>query len=297
MNPSSSDLFAAAQQLRQQGLPYALVSVVRAQAPASARPGDKALVSAEGIVQGWIGGGCAQPAVLRTVRLALQDGRARMIRIAPAEPGDERDMQEALGDVLEFGMTCHSGGTLELFIDPVLPRTRLTVIGDSPVAVALAGLAPRVGLQVTVVAHGAVAERFADAERVVATDEPAAVAAQVAPGSFVVVASQGRRDVQALRVALALQARQVWFVASARKAQVLRDSLIESGQDADAVRAIVAPAGQLIGAQTPEEIALSVLAAVVASRRSGQPALAAMPATAVPPLPAMAPVSGSCCGG
>jgi xanthine dehydrogenase accessory factor len=297
MNPTSSELFAVAQQLQQQGQPYALVSVVRAQAPASARPGDKALVSAEGIVQGWIGGGCAQPAVLRTVRLALLDGRARMIRIAPAEAGSERNMQEVLGDVLEFGMSCHSGGTLELFIDPMLPRARLTVIGDSPVAVALTGLAPRVGLQVTVVAHGADAERFADAERVIATDEPAALAAQVAPGSFVVVASQGRRDVQALRAALALQARQVWFVASARKAQVLRDSLIEGGQDADAVRAIVAPAGQLIGAQTPEEIALSVLAAVVASRRSGQPVAAPVPATTVAPLPAMAPVAGSCCGG
>ena len=102
---------------------------------------------------------------------------------------------------------------------------------------------------------------------------------------------------QGLRAALSLQARQVWFVASARKAQVLRESLIEGGQDASAVRAIVAPAGQLIGAQTPEEIALSVLAAVVASRRSGQPVPAPVPATAVPPLPAMAPVSGSCCGG
>jgi len=296
MNPSSADdLLATAQRLQQRGQPYALVSVVRVQAPASARPGDKALVSAEGIVQGWIGGGCAQPAVLRTVRLALQDGRARMIRIAPAEPGSERDMQEVLGDVLEFGMSCHSGGTLELFIDPMLPPARLTVIGDSAVAVALAGLAPRVGLQVTVVAHGAAAERFSDAAQVVASDEAVTVAAQVAPGSFVVVASQGRRDLQALRAALAVQARQVWFVASTRKAQVLREALIEGGQDGAAVRAIVAPAGQLIGAQTPEEIALSVLAAVVSARRGGQPAPAA--AQTAPPLPALAPVPGSCCGG
>jgi len=296
MNPSSADdLLATAQRLQQRGQPYALVSVVRVQAPASARPGDKALVSAEGIVQGWIGGGCAQPAVLRTVRLALQDGRARMIRIAPAEPGSERDMQEVLGDVLEFGMSCHSGGTLELFIDPMLPPARLTVIGDSAVAVALAGLAPRVGLQVTVVAHGAAAERFSDAAQVVASDEAVTVAAQVAPGSFVVVASQGRRDLQALRAALAVQARQVWFVASTRKAQVLREALIEGGQDGAAVRAIVAPAGQLIGAQTPEEIALSVLAAVVSARRGGQRAPAA--AQTAPPLPALAPVPGSCCGG
>jgi len=297
MNHSPSDVLTAAQRLQQQGQPYALVSVIRAQAPASARPGDKAVVSAEGIVQGWIGGGCAQPAVLRMVRLALQDGRARMIRIAPAEAGavaDQRDMREVLDDVLEFGMSCHSGGTLELFVDPMLPRARLTVVGDSPVAVALAGLAPRVGLQVTVIAQGADAQRFADAAQVIANDDATAVA-QVAPGSFVVVATQGRRDLQGLRAALALQARQIWFVASARKAEVLRASLIEGGQDAAAVAAIAAPAGQLMGAQTPEEIALSVLAAVVAARRSGPPAPLA--AKAVLPLPELAPIAGSCCGG
>lgn len=298
-NTSSSELLAAAQRLQQEGRPYALVTVTRVQAPASARPGDKALVSAEGIVHGWIGGGCAQPAVLRTVRQALQDGRAQMIRIAPAAAGPPRDANELLDDVLEFGMSCHSGGTLELFIDPMLPPARLTVIGDSPVAVALVGLAPRIGLQVTAVAHGAEAARFADAAQLITTDDAAAVAAQVAPGSFVVVATQGRRDVQGLRAALALRARQISFVASARKAQVLRESLIEAGQDAEAVRAIVAPAGQSIGAQTPEEIALSVLAAVVAARRGGAPAVAAAAKLARVPLPSpeMASIEGSCCGG
>ncbi len=285
------DIFAQAQRLQQQQQPYALVSVLRVQAPASAKPGDKAVVTADGIVHGWIGGGCAQPAVLRTVRNALADGQARMIRIAPAEEGSMRE----LDDVLEFGMACHSGGTLELFVDPMLPRARLTVIGDSPLAAALAGLAPRVGLPVTVLAHGADAARFPDAERVLTSDDNPDIAA----GSFVVVATQGRRDLQGLRAALALGARQVFFVASARKAQVLKASLIESGADANAVEAIVAPAGQAIGAQTPEEIALSVLAAVVAARR-GQvaakvPAPAAKPG--ILPLPPMPAIAGSCCGG
>ena len=303
MSHSPSDLLAAAQRLQQQNQPYALVTVIRVQAPASARPGDKALVTADGIAQGWIGGGCAQPAVLRTVRQALQDGRARMIRIAPAaavDTAEPRDANQVLDDVLEFGMSCHSGGTLELFIDPMLPPARLTVIGDSPVAVALVGLAPRVGLQVTVLAQGADPLRYPDAAQVIATDDAAAVAAQVAPDSFVVVATQGKRDVQGLRAALSLQARQISFVASARKAQVLRESLIESGCDAEAVRAIVAPAGQFIGAQTPEEIALSVLAAVVAARRSGQRATAAVRPPLRLPLPdvaTVAAVAGSCCGG
>ena len=285
---STIDVLGAAQRLQQQDQPCALVSVLRVQAPASARPGDKAVVTADGIVHGWIGGGCAQPAVLRTVKRALADGVARVIRIAPSEEGQLRE----LDDVLEFGMACHSGGTLELFVDPMLPRARLTIVGDSPLAAALAGLAPRVGLPVTEVAQGADAARFPDAERVIASD----LAPDVAAGSFVVVATQGRRDVQGLRAALGLGARQVFFVASARKAAVLKASLIESGLDAKAVEAIVAPAGQAIGAQTPEEIALSVLAEVVAARRGTVAApVATKPAIAA--LPELAPINGSCCGG
>jgi xanthine dehydrogenase accessory factor len=324
---SSLDVLAHAQRLQSQGEPFCLVSVLRVQAPASARPGDKAVVSAQRIEGGWIGGGCAQPAVLRTVRQALADGRSRLIRISPSDEGTERELQ----DVLEFGMACHSGGTLELFVDPVLPRARLVVVGDSPLAMALSALAPRVGLPVTVVAHGAEAGRFADAERVVVTDDATDLAAQVAPGAFVVVATQGRRDVQGLRAALALAARQVFFVASARKAAVLKAALVEAGHDADAVQAIVAPAGEPIGAQTPEEIALSVLATVVAARRGAgastgsartedaalipKPSVRAEPVEALaqvqaapvraelveapaprPPLPAIPPIKGSCCG-
>ncbi len=290
------DVLLSAQRLQQQGQPYALVSVLRVLAPASARPGDKAVVTAEGIQQGWIGGGCAQPAVMRTVRLALQDGRARVIRIAPAEEGSMRELDE----VLEFGMACHSGGTLELFVDPMLPADHLTIVGDTPLAMALASLAPRVGWSVTVLAAGADPARFPDAQRVIPSDEPGA---SIPPGSFVVVATQGRRDVQGLRAALSVRAQQVFFVASARKAQVLKAALLEAGEDAHAVAAIVAPAGQAIGAQTPQEIALSVLAAVVAARRQA----AALPldtglASAGPrvALAALAPVAvtaGSCCGG
>lgn len=305
MTTASLDVLATAQRLQQQEQPCALVTVLRVQAPASARPGDKAVVTTDGIAAGWIGGGCAQPAVLKTVRQALADGRARLIRIAPAEEGTMRE----LDDVLEFGMACHSGGTLELFVDPLLPRAQLVIVGDSPVAAALAGLAPRIGLQVTVVAQGADAARFPDATQVIASDDTAEAAARIAPGAFVVVATQGRRDVQGLRAALALRARQVSFVASARKAQVLRAALVESGQDPAAVAAIVAPAGQAIGAQTPEEIALSVLAAVVAARRAQAAPVATLAAALAPapavamarpkpvPLPDLPPIAGSCCGG
>ncbi|MDM0019552.1 XdhC family protein [Variovorax saccharolyticus] len=286
----------SARRLQQAGTPCALVSVVKSLPPASAHPGDKAVVTADGRMQGWVGGGCAQPAVIRTVRQALADGRARMIRISPAEEGHERD----LGDVLEFGMACHSGGTLELFVDPLMPRAELVVIGSSPVAASLVQLGPRVGFAVTLVAQGAQASDHPDACRVIDRDDAATVCPQVGAGAWVVIATQGRRDLQALGLALSLNARQVSFVASARKAQVLKDSLITAGADAAAVAAIVAPAGYPISASTPEEIALSVLAAVVANRRqaSGPPAPRAGDEAHAHGATVAAPAARrACCGG
>jgi xanthine dehydrogenase accessory factor len=275
---------------------FALVTVLRAQAPTSAKAGDKALVTADGQIHGWIGGGCAQPAVVKTVRQALASGQPQSIRIAPTDASAER----TLGDVLEFGMACHSGGTLELFIDPVLPATQLVVFGDSPVARALAGLAPRVGFSVALVAEGARAHEHPDATSVVSSDEADQVCQQVGLGGFAVVATQGRRDQQGLKAALALQPSHLWFVASERKAGVLKQSLLAAGEDPSAVANIIAPAGESIGAQTPEEIALSVLAAVVAAHRGR------VASTAVANQPLMqaadlalpqAPASSGCCGG
>jgi xanthine dehydrogenase accessory factor len=283
----------AARRLQQAGTPYALVSVIKALAPASARPGDKAVVTADGELQGWVGGGCAQPAVIRTVRQALADGRARVIRIAPTDETQEKD----LGDVLEFGMACHSGGTLELFIDPVLPRAQLVVIGQSPVASSLAQLAPRVGFAVTVVAQDAQASSFPDAQQVLGSDDPATAVPQMAAGAWVVVATQGRRDVPGLRLALALNARQISFVASARKAEVIKASLVTAGADAQAVQAIVAPAGYPMAATTPEEIALSVLAAVVSQRRGAVAVAEVLPTPPVAAEPTSAPIAATCCGG
>lgn len=235
-----------AQQLQEAQQPFALVTVLRVMPPTSARAGDKAVVTADGKIHGWIGGGCAQPAVIKTVRAALSDGTPRTIRISPAQESQEQQ----LGDILEFGMSCHSGGTLELFIDPVLPQTALVVMGDSPVAQALIDLGPRVGFAVHAIA---------------AAFEDIAVPAH----SLVIVATQGRGDLPALRSALQAQARTIWFVASERKGNVLKESLKTSGFESAVVDAIIAPAGTPIGAQTPEEIALSVLGAVIAQRRQG----------------------------
>ena len=292
-----------AARLQSNDQPFALVTVLSAQAPSSGKAGDKAVVTPDGQIHGWIGGGCAQPAVIKTVRRALLDGQPRKIRISPSDESAERD----LGDVLEFGMACHSGGTLELFIDPVMPSATLMVVGDSPVARALVSLAPRVGLGVAVVAQGAVPADFPDADTVLASDEVSAVSARLSSTPFVVVATQGRRDLQGLKAALALQPQGLWFVSSAKKAGVLLGSLLASGEDPVAVARIVAPAGESIGAQTPEELALSVLTSVVAARRGREPrtavkatayaATGAMPGAVAPTLVAAPQAASSCCGG
>jgi xanthine dehydrogenase accessory factor len=258
--------------------PFALVTVLRVQAPTSAKVGDKALVTADGQIHGWIGGGCAQPAVVKTVRQALADGHPRTIRVAPSSESAERQ----LGDVLEFDMACHSGGTLELFIDPVLPAATLTIIGDSPVALALAGLAPGVGFRVRRVASKAGAGDHAGAAAVIDSDDATRACERFGSSAYVVVATQGRRDLEGLKAALALKPSHLWFVASARKAGVLRDSLLAAGEDADSVARIISPAGEPIGARTPEEIALSVLASIVAARRGRAPAHESQPVAATP---------------
>jgi xanthine dehydrogenase accessory factor len=185
-----------------------------------------------------------------------------------------------------------------------LPATQLTVFGDSPVARALVGLAPRVGLRVALVAENASAADYADAATVLDRDDADQVLAQLGRGGFAVVATQGRRDLQGLKAALAMAPSHLWFVASARKASVLRESLISAGEEAGGVARIIAPAGESIGAHTPEEIALSVLAAVVAARRGRvqpeQPVAAEDAAevnTGVAPTEStVAPSTGSCCG-
>jgi xanthine dehydrogenase accessory factor len=252
---SFEQIMERATELQALGQAYALVTVIKTVPPASCNPGDKALVTAEGRIHGWIGGGCAQPAVIRAVQVCLEDGKPRTIRISPEQGGEQK-----LDDVMEFGMPCHSGGTIELFIDPVSAKSDLVVLGQSAVAEALTRIAPQIGFRVTWLAD---LDLEVKAVRVL----PTACSAEIAPGAYVVVATQGVHDISQLKLALGLRARHVAFVASRRKAQVVKESLIESGLDRAAVEAIEAPAGYPINAKTPEEIALSILADLVSRNR------------------------------
>jgi xanthine dehydrogenase accessory factor len=238
---------------------YALATVTRINHPTSANVGDKALVTADGTLHGWIGGGCAQPVVISTGKKCLEDGKPRHIRITPDPRGEK-----VVEDVIEFGMPCQSGGMIELFIDPVMVKPEIVVLGESPVALALTRIAPLAGFRVTWLIDS-------EQETTGVRTLPPARSAEIKPGTYVVVATQGIKDMPQLTLALSLQANHVAFVASRRKGDALKASLLEAGADAAAVAAIEAPAGIPIHAESAPEIALSILASLVSRIRSSDP--------------------------
>ena len=258
---SSDAVLERAAELKASGVPFVLATVVRCESPTSAKPGAKGIVDAEGQITGWIGGGCAQPAVISVARKALADGQARLIRVSPAKG---ETVEEG---ILDFGMSCHSGGTLDIFLEPFTMRPSLLIVGASPAAQALAALAVQTGFDVFAAAPGADAATFPGARQVLDGMDLAGLTCGTP--DFAVVATQGKRDESGLEAALGSGARYIAFIASERKATKLRAYLKERGHDPRQVDAVVSPAGVDIGAVTPEEIALSVLAGVVKARRGG----------------------------
>jgi xanthine dehydrogenase accessory factor len=253
------------------GEPFALATVVRTVAATAAKAGAKAVILPNGsISEGWIGGGCARAAVLKAARDALADGQSRLISIAPPDVLQEQGVDagaERAGVRFAKNM-CPSEGTMDVFVEPVLPRPQIVVCGASPVAVAIADLARRIGFDITVCAPAADQATFAEADRRI---EGYALPVNDAAARFVVVSTQGRGDEAALQAALAVDADYVAFVGSRKKAQALRTKLAQLGVDPERLAKLKAPAGLDLGAITPEEIAVSILGEIVAARRRGQP--------------------------
>ena len=249
------------------GEAFAMATVVRTLSITAAKAGAKALITRDGAIEeGWIGGGCARAAVVKAAQQCLSDGRSRLVSIAPQDgldalgvaPGEDKD------GVLFARNACPSQGTMDIFVEPVLPKPRLLILGASPVAVALAAIAPAFGYAVTVAAQPGDLGRFPDgAQRFEGVAPPPAAGTD----AFVVVSTQGSGDRAALKAAAAMPARYRAFVGSRRKAETLRRELAEEGVPAEALAAVKAPAGLDIAAVTAEEIALSVLAEMTAVRR------------------------------
>lgn len=268
----ADDLIECVTRLREADRPFALATVVRTQGLTSAKAGAKAVVDGVGAVMGWIGGGCAEGAVRKAALQALADGKSRLIRVRP------KGGAEAPGDVEDFESACLSGGTLEVFIEPVLSRPALIVLGASPVARCLADLAVRIGFSVTVAAPPADLEGNVGAGRRLEGFDLSALPR--ASSSFLAVATQGKGDREALEAALRAGPRYIAFVSSRRKAAKLKEYFLDRGIEPRRLNAIRAPAGIDIGAATAEEIALSILAEIVRERRVGIASEAKEPALA-----------------
>jgi len=253
-------------ELDRAGQPFTLATVVRAERPTSAKPGAKAIVTADGVLTGWVGGSCARPTVIREALSALRDDEPRLVRLCPPEKLGSAPQE----GVVEVALTCISGGTLEIYIEPHVPRPHLVAVGHLPVAEALARLGKDAGYEVTVMGLDITPDRFSWADRAINHLD----FSQVRPDTrtYVVVASHGNYDEEALEGALNSGAEYVGLVASAKRAEAVIRYLHDTGLSDERLAQVKYPAGLDIGAVTPEEIAVSILAEIVQRHRQARPA-------------------------
>lgn len=245
----TDDLLALALRLSHEGEPFAMATVVRCERPTSAKPGAKALIRKDGTVLGWIGGSCAEPVVVKEGLRALRDGQPRFIALV-GEGGSGPGRREGM---VEYTMTCHSGGTLEIYVEPVLPKPQLLLVGRGPVVETLGELGRAMDFTVTLVSSDISADRLSHLG--------------VTPRTYIVVATHGSFDEEALEQALRSEAGYVSLVASRKRAHAVMDTLRARGL-AEHLGRLKAPAGLDIGAVTPEEIAVSILAEIIQVLRS-----------------------------
>jgi xanthine dehydrogenase accessory factor len=256
--------------------PFAAATVVHAERPTSAKPGAKAIVTADGRLTGWIGGSCSAPVVIREALGALSDGEPRLVQIS-SRPSPPRE------GVRHFPMTCHSGGALEIHIEPILPREQLVIVGRTPLAQALATLGAALGRRVVIAEEGVTQAEFPAAEAI-ATDLSAA---GVDPRTAIVVATRGDHDEVAVEAALATPARYVGLVASRTRGKVIEDMLKAIGVSPADLERLHYPAGLDLGARSDEEIALTILSEILSTRAAS---IARQPVAA--PQEAIDPICG-----
>lgn len=253
----SATFFELAAELLARREPFATATVVRADRPTSAKPGAKAIITPDGKLAGWIGGSCAAPVVIREAVAAIADGETRLIEIsktsAAPRPG-----------VRHFPMTCHSGGTLEIHIEPLLPTEQLVIVGRTPVAGALAALGSALGRYVVVAEPNVTADDFPTADRI--TTDLDDVNAD--DRTSIVIAVRGDADEDIVEAALGTPATYIGLVASRTRGDVIRDTLARRRLSDEQLRRIVYPAGLDFGPASDEEIALSILAQIVMHRHA-----------------------------
>ena len=254
-----AELLQLAADLSRKREPFVLAMVVRREPYSSAQAGDMAIITADGAYHGWLGGNCTQPTVKREARLALADGKPRLVSLSPDPRAQERPGVTALP------MTCHSGGSVDIYLEPMLPPPRLLIFGESPCARALARLGEVMGYGVEAVG-----------------DLPGSAG----DAAFAVIATMGENDEESLAAAIAARCGYIAVVASRRRFAEMREALLERGVSREALDQVHNPAGLDLGGRLPEEVALSILAEIVQLRRaaSARPAPVEVLLTATDPV-------------
>ena len=246
-----------ASELEEKGIPFAIATVIDTVAPTSAKPMAKAIITADGKMDGWIGGGCAQETVIKEALHCLHTGMASVIRLAP-----ERSISGKVSYKKEIFLTCESGGALEFHIEPVLPMTKLLIYGNTPTVNALAKLGEL--LDYDTYALSPEISELELPEEVTKLDEFSIIEDQC----VAIVATQGNGDLQALKAAIDSNPEFLSLIASKKKTKSLLQQLEKDGTSKDKISSIKFPAGLDIGAITPQEIAVSIMAELVQKKRA-----------------------------
>ncbi|HEX5158311.1 MAG TPA: XdhC family protein [Ktedonobacterales bacterium] len=257
------DVLEKAQQLRAEQAIFALATVVLARQPTSGTQGGHAIIFPDGRMEGWVGGHCARPAVIRQSIEALTAGAPRLVVISP----DIKEPTSLNGGVVNVPMLCAGQGELQVFVEPFLPRTALVVIGESAVARAIARFAALLDFEVWACDPLADMQNFPDADRLVATLD--ALSPQLTERNIVVVATIGEYDEDAAQVALESSASYVGLVASNKRLAAVKADLSERGLTEDQIARLKRPAGLKSFVIKPEEIAFSVVAELIEARHQG----------------------------
>lgn len=247
------NLLDLAYQLTQAKEPFVMATVVWCERPTSAKPGAQAIIQPDGQMTGWIGGNCAQPVVMREAMRIFHEGPGHnqsgpyLLRLATAERSIDKTQQ----DVRVFPMLCASGGALDIYMEPHLPQPQLLLIGNSPIITTLCQLAPIINFSITQIDHTDFSQVHIDEH------------------TYILIATHGQYDEDALEQALTSPARYIGMVGSRRRAEACRAYLRTSGLSEQQIARLKAPAGLDIGAITPEEIAASIIAELVQVQRRG----------------------------
>jgi xanthine dehydrogenase accessory factor len=270
----ADDVLDRAAELRRRGETFVVATVVRVEPPTSAQAGDKALITADGKIWGWVGGSCSEGLVRREALVAMGDAQPRLVKIAPEES------PEHLPGVVSHLSTCPSAGKLDVFIDPQLPRPLLMVVGDTPAAHTLIKLGATIGYKTCAVHPGAVATDFPEADRVIGSLDFAAAPPNAS--TWAVVATMGHYDEDAIEALLPYDVAYIGVVASRRRAATVLGVL--QGRGVGGLERVRRAADNSVGS-SQEEIALATLAEVAAERHAHQRAYAIdLPEAAIDPI-------------